>query len=340
MKHRQILALLLVLSLLLCLGGCTQAPSPDTPFAEPATEPATDPAEPEQSQSDPISPLLYQVTDADGNTLWLFGSIHVGRENFYPLPDYIYDAYNSADALAVECDILALENDFSAMTQVMAQLVYTDGTTIRDHLPEELYDQAVDRLQEEGVYNSMLDYYMPIMWSSLLDSLLYEHAKVDSNLGVDRHLLEMAHEEGKQVLEVESVEFQYRMLASFSSELQVLLLESSLQALQFPSLGTLSLNAMLNSWAAGDAEYLASLLSTEVGAFASEEEQLLYQEYNDAMLVQRNISMTDYAEAALKSGQEVFICVGAAHVVGEGAMADLLLQRGYTVLAAGEALAA
>jgi uncharacterized protein YbaP (TraB family) len=41
--------------------------------------------------------------------------------------------------------------------------------------------------------------------------------------------------------------------------------------------------------------------------------------------------MADYAEEALKSGKEIFICVGAAHVVGEGAVADLLAQRGYTV---------
>lgn len=57
----------------------------------------------------------------------------------------------------------------------------------------------------------------------------------------------------------------------------------------------------------------------------------MYVEYNDAMMVQRNLAMADYAEEALASGKEVFICVGAAHVVGEGAMADLLAQRGYTV---------
>jgi uncharacterized protein YbaP (TraB family) len=41
--------------------------------------------------------------------------------------------------------------------------------------------------------------------------------------------------------------------------------------------------------------------------------------------------MTEYAEEALKSGKEIFICVGAAHVVGEGAMAEQLRDLGYTV---------
>ena len=61
------------------------------------------------------------------------------------------------------------------------------------------------------------------------------------------------------------------------------------------------------------------------------EEKQLYEEYIKAMFVDRNLSMTDYAEASLKSGKEVFICVGAAHIVGEGAVAELLKQRGYKV---------
>ena len=43
------------------------------------------------------------------------------------------------------------------------------------------------------------------------------------------------------------------------------------------------------------------------------------------------IQMTDFAEKALKDGDSVFICVGTAHIVGEGAMVDLLRDRGYTV---------
>ena len=41
--------------------------------------------------------------------------------------------------------------------------------------------------------------------------------------------------------------------------------------------------------------------------------------------------MTDYAVDALASGEEIFICVGAAHVVGDGAIADNLRELGYTV---------
>ena len=54
-------------------------------------------------------------------------------------------------------------------------------------------------------------------------------------------------------------------------------------------------------------------------------------EYNKAMLNVRNVGMAEYAVEALESGQEVFICVGAAHVVGNGALVELLTEYGYTV---------
>ena len=65
--------------------------------------------------------------------------------------------------------------------------------------------------------------------------------------------------------------------------------------------------------------------------FADEEEAALYAEYNDKLIVQRNATMTEYAEEALLSGEEIFICVGAAHIVGQGAIAENLRELGYTV---------
>ena len=63
----------------------------------------------------------------------------------------------------------------------------------------------------------------------------------------------------------------------------------------------------------------------------TQEEKAVYEKYNQAMVTDRNNSMAQYAENALASGKEVFICVGAAHIVGDGAVADLLSQLGYTV---------
>ena len=40
----------------------------------------------------------------------------------------------------------------------MKPFVYSDGTTIKDHIDKELYDDAVALMTELGIYNFAMDY--------------------------------------------------------------------------------------------------------------------------------------------------------------------------------------
>ena len=88
--------------------------------------------------------------------------------------------------------------------------------------------------------------------------------------------------------------------------------------------------------------YQACLNEFEHEAYAMGEEELtverlnslyaeLLEEYNKAMISDRNIGMADKAEEYLAGGGTGFYIVGLAHVVGDGGIIDLLTQRGYTV---------
>lgn len=328
---KKIFAVLLALCLLLSLSACGETIPVENPTeatttaTTPTTETTTVPAD-----EDSISPLLYKVTDAEGHTAWLFGSIHVGQDYFYPLPDYVTEAYENSDALAVEADMVTFNADMEAQTKALMKLIYLDGTTISDHIPQDLYTEAVDTMTECGIYLSALDMYYPIMWSTLIENSQMQSLDVNSELGIDMHFLTDAHETGKEILEVESADAQYSLMAGFSEALQIELLESALYSYQNMDEAKTGLYELMDAWAAGDADALTALLNEEP-EFENDEEALLYAQYTDAMITQRNIAMVDFAQTALTSGKEVFICVGAAHVVGPGAMADLLTQRGYTV---------
>lgn len=333
MKLKRILCLLMTFCLILGLYGCSfptisvhHAPRETQP--DPATEPVTGTEDPVGAAS--VTPLLYRATSADGNVLWLFGSIHVGYDYFYPLPDYVYDAYESADAIAFEIDMRAFEKDTAAQAELLKLALYQDGTTIKDHVDPEIYEAAVDILAEYGYASSYLDLMKPTEWSSLLDMCFMEEMGLDYDLGIDYHLMDRAYADGKQILEVESAEFQYTMMANFSPELQEMLLANSIASFYNMELSKQDMQYMVELWTSGDEEAFAAYLEEEP-IFTSEEERKLYDEYNKALIVDRNLSMTDYAEAALKSDREIFICVGSAHIVGKGAIVDLLRQRGYTV---------
>lgn len=337
MKKKQILALLLAFIMCIGLVACKDpgqtAPNPTT---EPSTAPTVQTTEPTTDESmqftEPgtATPLLYRVTDDSGNTVWLFGSIHVGRPDYYALPEYVLNAFDGADSLAVEADIIAFEKDMNLQVQAMLPLVYYDGTTIKDHIPQELYDKAVKILTQYNVYNPAFDMYRPAFWQSLIDSVMVSELGGDVELGIDRHLINRAYGANKEIIEVESAEFQYQLLADFDDEVQVMLLESAVATYENKDEAAEALTEMMDLWASGDENAFAEYLKDSDDTMTEEEKQI-YARYEKAMTTDRNLTMTDFAEEALRSGKEVFICVGAAHIVGEGAMAQLLAQRGYTV---------
>lgn len=285
----------------------------------------------EEKNESQIKPLLYKVSDDKGNYIWLFGSIHVGEEYYYPLPDYVLDAFDSSDCLSVEIDMVALEKDTALMTKAISRIIYTDGTTIKDHLSADVYDEGVKILKDNKLYFNVMDHYMPALWGSLIDNILYEKIGAKPELGIDMHLLNRAYDQEKPVREVESAEFQYGMMADFSPELQEQLLKESINNyLNRVDESKEELKMLSETWAKGDEAQFEKVLNEEP-EFKNDNEKKLYEEYNKALIIDRNLGMTHYAEQAIASGKKVFICVGAAHIVGKGAMAELLEERGYKV---------
>lgn len=325
---KKTISILLALCMLLALAGCGKKSTAETSGTEP-TLTTTLPTETQPvAQESSITPIFYQVTDDSGNTIWLFGSIHVGRENFYPLPDYINDAFDQAEALAVEFDIRAYEKDTQAQVQSMQYLMYTDGTKIQDHIDPELYQEAAALMEDAPIPVMLLDMYKPVMWFSLLETMASETEDTKTEWGIDMNMIDMAYERNMPVLSIESAEFQYQMLGNFSPELQELLLKDTIEAVKSGELQR-SVAFLLELWESGHEEAMSNYMALSMGTQGDQDP--LHEEYYTAMGTDRNLTMADYAENLLKEGKKTLICVGAAHVVGPGAMAELLRDRGYTV---------
>lgn len=322
---RRILALITALVLCLSLTACKGEGEGETTIA-PEAQKETENAPENESE---ISPLLYKVTDSDGDVIWLFGSIHVGRDDFYPLPEYVTDAFFGADALAVEADIVAFETDIEAIMKVQETFFYEDYSYISEHIPSELYSEAKAILQEGGAYNDTIDMFKPFVWSSLIEELAMTDPQIEKDRGVDKYLITYANKKGIDVVEVESAMFQMEMFSSFSPALQEVLLSQSVEEYKDLEEYNESLLSLLDLWASGDEEAFSAYLSADEAL--EDEHRPLYEEYNEKLIVERNKNMTDFAVDALERGEELFICVGAAHVVGEGAMAESLESLGYTV---------
>lgn len=290
-------------------------------------------AEASESTGKTATPLFYKVTGANGETLWLLGTIHAGDERTGNLPAEITAAFHGCDALAVEFDTSAFEKalstDASLVTALTEAYYYSEGGKYSDHLSKSLRNSLKQLIYASGNNSSNAPYMKAGIWNSLIENFyLQQGSNLSADLGVDARLLAWASEQGKPVYEIESGLSQIQMISEFSDDLQSALLADTLE------LGLLGyckeLQELYELWCTGDAEALTAYLTTDTSEM-SKEEKALYKEYTKVMTTDRNENMHRMAVSYLESGETVFYAVGLAHLLGEDGLVQSLQDAGYTV---------
>lgn len=275
------------------------------------------------------SPALWKATDPKtGNELYLMGTIHVVSEEKYSLPDYVMDVYDNCDGVAVEVDPNKL-SDMSVLQEFLTYLVYTDGTTIKDHISEESYEIGKECFEEMGMYNEVLDVYTAGFWLSQIESAAMLELKNISSEGVDARLAAMAADDGKEVIDIENLEIQASAMNAYSDAYADFCFKSIKEELDDPSAIAESLGDLYNLWASGKID---EMLEVDEETDDLPEELLDdYNEYMNTMLYKRNAGMAERASEFLKNGDNYFFMVGSLHFAGDRGVDDLLADMGYTV---------
>lgn len=263
--------------------------------------------------------FLWEVENK-GTTVYLVGSMHFADDSFYPLGDAFEEAFKEADYLGVEIDISKGADE--AQQQLILSLgTYQDGSTLKDHIAAETYTKLGEVLKQNGLEPNVLDTYKPWVVDSTLGTLKTMASGYEASAGVDLYFIQKALERQLPIIELESYESQLNMFNNFSAELQEKNLNATLDNIDV--VGD-SVDAMAEMWKTGNDEQLLELTNS----FSED------AEYNQAMLIDRNVGMADKIDGYLKSGknEEYLIVVGAAHYLGEHGIVKLLEDKGYTVV--------
>lgn len=282
----------------------------------------------EEEPAERATPLFYHVTDANGNEMWLLGTIHLGDARTAYLPQEIYDAFDASDALAVEVNLNNV-TDESYTTEMINAYFYSDAATISEHIDPALYETATVALRGAGSYSEQMEYMKASLWENMISqAYVGRYRMLDSSKGVDQRLLDRAEAVGKEILEVESFEDQFYLLLNYSDALQELLLDETVSTGYYAYIDSVA--ELYALWCSGDEAAITEYLS-EDDTDLTEEEQALYAEYEKAMETDRNAGMLEVAKEYLQSGKTVFYAVGLAHLLGETGLIECLRAAGYTV---------
>ena len=262
------------------------------------------------------------IKDGYNSKLYLFGSIHAADDTMYPLSDRIINAYQDSDYVAAEFDLIEYMNDMSSQISGILPFMYSNNKSIKDDISDDLYKKVQVILEDADLYSSLYDRYKPIIWMSLVENAVINNSALDEQKGIDMYFLNKAKEDKKEIIELESANYQYGILSSFDIPMQVYLLEESVNNYDA------SLNQMKDLYELykkGNKEDLENLL------FSDEEMNEYDKIYNNALITVRNEKMTKLLEEYFAQDKNIFCTVGLAHIIGDNGIANLLKQDGYKV---------
>jgi uncharacterized protein YbaP (TraB family) len=263
--------------------------------------------------------FLWSVRSGAG-TVYLFGSVHIAKPELYPLDPVIEGAFKRADALVVEVNPDRL-NEAQRNDLIRRYGVYPGDETLSGALSRETYESASARFTRLGADIGRFEKMKPWLVALVLEMLEFQQLGFDPNYGVDLHFIKQANE-GKRIDELETPDFQMRLLGDFSDREQELFLRYTAADLD---LITSEMDRLMTAWRRGDVPVFQAIMDAE--RTRHPEFESIYRK----LLDERNRAMAGQVEAFLKTEQTYFVVVGAGHLAGTGGIVDLLRRKGYRV---------
>lgn len=294
--------------------------------------------------------LLWKA-EGNGNTLYLLGSIHTDRNHVYPVHKQLRDIILNADQVSFELDF----NDQAGLAEFAAMQVYSDGTTLADHISPELYQVVVNTASALGMDEATVSQYKAWALASSFQSMsLLDDTSGSNAMAIDLYVNAKAANAGIDIGAVETYTFQGGIFDTLSPEYQEVYLASGLMMLLDPSTmdentksaltavlgeealtqegqaaveeGVEQISLWMDQWKTRDVEGFAkSYPKDEIINGADELESKLFTDRDPGMITYA----ADYLEQ--EGSHTGLLVVGAGHMIGSGGIVQGLKDLGYTV---------
>jgi len=261
--------------------------------------------------------FLWKV-QSGANVMYLAGSVHALTADAYPLNPVYQRAFDASSVLVEEID-LAEADPLAGGLGLLAKGMYTDGRTFSSAFSRETAALVAEKLKGTPLALELIQPMKPWMVTLMLEALGAQSAGLDPELGLDKHFYNLATDGRKQVIGLETVQYQIDRFDKMPDAMQEQLLRSELAEMETEKT---SLRTLLTAWQSGDAAAIEKML---LMSFTDNPAA-----YN-SLITERNRNWMPQLDACLKRSTPCFVIVGAAHVVGPQGLLALLRQRGYQI---------
>ena len=245
------------------------------------------------------------------------GSVHILRDDDYPLPNQFDRAFSQSSMLVIETDVERLAD--AGVAQYLTENMFLPGNkTLRSILYSETYEMLAAAFRE---YGQRLDGYIRFKPSMVVNVLtLLQMQKLGFvQEGVDFYYLKKARNEEKPVGYLESIETQIDLIVTMGDGYENDYVLYSLYDMESTENELLSL---LDEWKNGGSS------TTEETLLEMRDE---WPQIYKTVITDRNSAWMPQIERYLASGNVSFVIVGLAHLHGPDGLLQQLKNAGYKV---------
>ena len=263
---------------------------------------------------------LFKVS-GHGHTMVLFGTIHMGLPEFFPLDDSVTKALAASSTLALEFDPTVQTAELAAMMRRAAATT----PAIVAAMPPALGPRLTRRLEALGAPATLATQFKP--WMLIITLATVEYAKLGyrPDLAVDAYLAKLAHSENIKVIGLETAESQLDLLDHLPVADQWTILDETLASLDSGE-AQQDVRSMTDGWAKADHATLDALaLKYET------DQRLSSQIMQRRFLAERNGPMADKLDGLLTRENHTMAAVGLMHLIGKDSLPALLRAKGLKV---------
>ena len=274
-----------------------------------------------QLASAPKRGLFYEIS-RNGKTAYLFGTIHVGRPDFYPLELVVTQALAQSSELVVELD--ATQGD-KMQAAILRHATLPDSRSLDTLLTPALRKRLQTQLDAQGTPRASVQAFKPWMASLSLVTGAMQQYGFNPAYATDLYLIELARNFNKAIGELESIDYQLKLFDSLSPKEQLDFLDETLKLLEQGRMRD-DTQALVDAWLASDARALQqqSLKSMHDSPRSARWMQ-------QKLFTERNQLMAAGIDHMLAEGRQPFVAIGALHLTGSDGVPALLEKRGFRI---------
>ncbi len=264
----------------------------------------------------PAQGLVFRVEGGQA-PLYLGGTIHLMQPEDYPLPAAYETAFQACQQVIFE--VPPAEMDPAKVTPVLQKYAFLNEGTLEERLSAPIYASLGQWAAEQHVPLSSFAHHRPWLVAMAITQQAYEAVGMKSDHGIDVYFSKRLTSEPKLSGGLETMDEQFRLLSSFSAEVQEQMI---LQSIAEAKLAHQELELLLAGWRAGQPEVIAKTMAE---SFAT------LPEVGKLLLHDRNLRWLPKLKTMLGAKTPTLVLVGAGHLCGEGSLVALLKTAGFTV---------